>query len=129
MSALICFRAADSISTGDVVRVTSGGLLTKASAISPNSSVCAGIALNTGSVNDLILVNKDSLYYASSGTYVPGNRAYLSLISGQVYEGYNAFAVALAASTLSGAYLVDLGPFVSVSGLNLEINSPVFVNQ
>lgn len=127
MSALVSFRAGSPIAAGDIVRVSSSGLITPASAVSIESAVCAGIALNDGGINDLILVNKDSLYVASGGNYNPGSRIYLSFSSGQLYDDYSYFSTALNSSTLSGAYLVDVGLAVSASGISVELSYPILV--
>lgn len=125
---LVSFRAKSSITAGDLVRVDSVGFLTKASAVALDSSICVGVALNSAAPLDLVLVNKDSIYTQFSGL-TPGTRTYLSLTSGQLYADYAAFYTALSGTTLSGAYLTELGPAISTSGVHIEIQQPVFINK
>lgn len=126
--ALVSFRAQTSITAGEVVRVSASGFLTKASAVALDSAICAGVAINSAAPLDLVLVNKDSLYTQFSGL-TPGNRIYLSLTSGQVYPDYATFYAAASGTTVSGAFLTEVGTAVSTSGVHIEITQPIFINK
>lgn len=123
--ALLSFRAAEAINSGDFVCLTPSGFIQKTAVLTVNSATPVGVALDSGTVNSLIRVNPDSLYSGYSG-FVPGSPVYLSVISGQVCD-YPTWKNAVISNNYSGAYLTNVGYAVSSSGLSVEINKPLFI--
>ena len=125
---LVSFRAAQTITSGNFLRVTSNGLAHPASAGDESSAIAIGVAMNSAEAQDLVLVNKDYVYDGLP-SLTPGEKVYLALDSGQYYTSYEAFDVALSGSTLSGMYLTELGTAITTEKLHVQIKLPVFINR
>jgi hypothetical protein len=130
--ALISFRAGQTVTSGNFLRVVGSGV-GKGFAFPANcgslaESICVGVAINSAEQDGVVIVNKDYIYDGLPGL-TPGERVYLSLSSGQVYTSYNAFDTDLQASTLSGMYLVELGTALATNKLHVEIKPPKYIER
>jgi hypothetical protein len=125
---LISFRAGETVTSGNFLRVTRNGLAHPASAGDKDAATVAGVAITNGDAQDLVLVNKDYVYDGLPGL-TAGEKVYLSITSGQFYTNYTEFEVALSGSTLSGAYLTEVGTALGSDKLHVQIQLPVFINR
>lgn len=125
--ALVSFIASENINQGDVVTINPSGLLYKASATEERNARVVGIANNTGQANDLIFVTKDS-YFASSSGLAPGSSVYLSVVSGSLNTSYTAWLDEVFSTTLTTAYLTNVGRAVTSSGVSVEVAKPVLID-
>jgi hypothetical protein len=124
--AIASFKAGEGISAGDAVFVSSAGLVFKALADTKDNASVAGIAVNGGSVGDLIRVNLDAIY-TSSSTYSPPQDLYLSLTTSGAYVDYESVASGLAVTTYPGVYLTKVGTAVTSNKINVEVSLPRFI--
>lgn len=127
MASLVSFRAGQAITAGDVVTISTSGLLYKASATSERTARVVGLAITAGEANDLVTVNKDS-YFASLSGLTPGSSVYLSITSGVLSPSYAAWISGVQTTSLSGVYVTNLGRAITSSGVSIEISRPVFLN-
>ena len=124
--AIASFKAGESISAGDAVFVSSAGLVFKALADTKDKASVAGLAVNGGSVGDLIRVNLDSIY-TSSNSYTPAEPLYLSLLSSGTYTDYETVASGLAVTSYLGVYLTQVGTAVTTNKISVEVSLPTFI--
>ena len=127
MASLVTFKAGQDIAVGDVVTVSTSGLLYKASATDDRTARVVGLAITSGTTNNLIFVNKDS-YFASLSGLTPGSSVYLSITSGVLNPSYADWIYEVQATTLSGVYVTTLGRAITSSGVSIEISKPIFFN-
>lgn len=120
------FRAGESISAGHAVYVTASGFLYKASAGTQTQASVAGVAIDNGVSGSLVRVQSDALYPNYSGLTVNDYR-FLSILSSGQLVSYSSWSAELSGTTLSGAYLTNVGRSVSTSGVDIEIQPPIFV--
>lgn len=119
------FAAGQYITAGQACYVGSDGLLYLANAAKPATASTVGIAIDTGHPGTLIRVNVDAISNDYSNL-IPGTAHYLSIsTSGQIvpYSGWlNEFNTAA-----KSAYLQFVGRAISSSGVEVELNPPLYV--
>ncbi len=125
--AITTVKSAEVISVGDIVYVDSSGFLRKAIALDFSRASAIGLALDSGSFGDLIRVNTDSIYDNLNGL-TPGDLQYLSVTSSGAFVNYAAWASGVALVG-SGVYLTTVGRSVSISGLEIEISRPIYIES
>jgi hypothetical protein len=125
--ALVSFKALTSITAGQPVTVGSGGSIYPSSATTLTNAKCVGIALDSAGPSELVRVDKDRIQYIFSGQ-TTGSIPFLSITSGVIKPTYVSLQTEVNASAYSSVYIVALGRAVSSSGINLEIEQPIFVN-
>ena len=118
------FLAGETIAAGDVVYVSSAGLLYKASALTLSQAAAVGISIDSGTAGSLLRVNEDSTYSGLSGL-VPGEYQYVSaLASGQV-QNYTAFINDVSLTSLSTVFLSIVGRAISTTSVEVERAKPI----
>lgn len=122
------FRAGESISAGQAVYVTASGFLYKASAGNYTQASVAGVAIDNGTSGSLVRVQSDAIYADFSGL-TPGDYRYLSILTSGQIVSYSGWAVELNSTSLSGAYLTNLGRSISATSVEVEIQPPIFVSN
>lgn len=122
------FRAGESISAGQAVYVTASGFLYKASAGNYTQASVAGVAIDNGTSGSLVRVQSDAIYSDFSGL-TPGDYRYLSILTSGQLVSYSGWAVELNSTSLSGAYLTNLGRSISTTSVEVEIQPPIFVSN
>lgn len=124
--AITSFKAGEAISAGDLVYLSSAGLLYKASALFIDQASVVGVAIDSGVSGSLIRVNADSVYPNASGV-TPGEYRYLSiLVSGQ-HVPYATWASDLAGTAYEGAYLTNIGRATTTTSVEVEVNKPLYI--
>jgi hypothetical protein len=123
--AILSFRAAGSISAGDVVYLA-GGLAQKGIGTALDQASVVGVAIDAGQVGDLVRVNSDSVY-TSSLSFTPGEFQYLSVATSGAIVNYPAWQAEFNSLPVSGVYLTKVGRAVTSSNLEVEIQKPVYV--
>lgn len=124
--AIVSFTAGGSITAGDVVTLDSSGLAHKATALTIDQATAVGVAIDSGITGNLIRVNADSVYAQFSGL-TPGEDQFVSVISGQIVN-YPAWISGVVSGGYGYGYMTRIGRAVSTSGLDVEIERPVFVS-
>lgn len=123
--AITSFKAGEAISAGQAVYVSSAGLIFKASSLTQDQASVVGIAIDGGTVGDLLRINSDGVYNGYS-SLTPGELQYLSVTtSGQVVD-YVTWEAQLA--TIAGdAYQELVGRAITSSGVSVEIKKPTYL--
>lgn len=123
--AITSFRAGESISAGEVVYVSSAGLIYKASALTQDQASAVGIAIDSAAAGSLVRVNSDAIYNEYSGL-TPGELQYLSITtSGQVVD-YATWEAQLATVSIN-PYQELIGRAITTSGVAVETGKPRYV--
>lgn len=122
------FRAGESISAGHAVYVTASGFLYKASAGNYTQASVAGVAIDNGVSGSLVRVQSDAIYSNFAGL-TPGDYRYLSILTSGQLVSYSGWAVELNSTSLSGAFLTNLGRSISTTSVEVEIQPPIFVSN
>lgn len=125
---MITVPAGESISLGQAVTVLSNGLSYPASAASYETSKVAGIAKNTCSPGDPVFIDTDGYFSNYPVALTPGDILFLDVTSGTV-SNYINFLINSTAYPSSTVYLARLGQAVTSSGLSIEIEDPVLLNN
>lgn len=126
--AQVTLIAGQAISRGAFVRINPSGLLINACADYVNNARPIGVALNAANAAFPVTVETDGRFDQYTGLTI-GEQTYLSLTSGQMYGTYSDFETALSATTLSGAYAVEVGRAVSTDEITIEISQQTFVRR
>lgn len=126
--AITSYKAGSAISAGDVVYVSSSGLLIKALGTSRAQAAAVGVAIDTGSTGELVRVNNDSVY-TTSLTLTPGSPNYLSLTTSGAIVDYTVWQNQFNALTASGAFLVNIGNALTSTNISVEIQKPIYVTK
>lgn len=124
--AIASLRAGETISAGDALFVSSTGLVFKALGDTQDHASVVGIAVNGGSVGDLIQINTDAIYQ-SSNSYTPLERLYLSTTASGAYDTYTAVASGLELTSRPGAYITEIGSAVTGNKISVEVSLPRFI--
>lgn len=124
--AVSSFFAGESISAGQAVYVSPSGYAYKANASNYTQASVAGIAVDNGSNGSLVRVQGDAMYTQYAGLTI-GSYRYLSIATSGQLVSYADWATELNATSLSGAYLTNVGRCISTSGVEVELQRPVFV--
>lgn len=126
--ALTTFPAGETISKFSPVVVSSGGFLFNASANTLATARVTGLALDSGAPNDLIRVQTDNIVNNVPGL-TPGEKYYVSPVSGTLASGYAAWAQLATTFVTSTAYLTSVGTALTGTDLVIEIEQPISVNS
>lgn len=123
--AIASFRAGEAIAAGDAVYVNANGLAYKAGGTALLQATVAGVSVDSAALGSLCRVNTDSVLTIYSGL-TPGEPRYLSITNSGQLTSYSGWA-AEHATVPSGAYLTSVGRAITTSGIEVEIQSPLFV--
>lgn len=126
--AITSFIAGEAISAGNAVYVTSSGYLYKAIATNQTQAAVVGLAVDTVIVSGLTRVITDSIY-SNSSSLTPGNFQYLSVATSGSVVPYATWQTELNATTLSGAFLTNIGRALSTTSLDVEVQKPTYVTK
>ena len=124
--ALTSFQTDEAISAGNLVFLTSTGLIKKAIATVKEQASVIGVALDSGTTGNLIRVNTDAIY-SSFSALTPGNVQYLSIASSGSLVDYPSWQTQLNALSASGAFLTQVGRAISTTSVEIEISKPIYV--
>jgi hypothetical protein len=126
--AITSFIAGEAISAGNAVYVTSSGYLYKAIATNQTQAAVVGLAVDTVIASGLTRVITDSIY-SNSSSLTPGNFQYLSVATSGSVVSYATWQTELNATTLSGAFLTNIGRALSTASLAVEVQKPTYVTK
>jgi arabinogalactan endo-1,4-beta-galactosidase len=124
--ALTSFQTDEAISAGNLVFLTSTGLIKKAIATVKEQASVIGVALDSGTTGNLIRVNTDAIY-SNFSALTPGNVQYLSIASSGSLVDYPSWQTQLNALSASGAFLTQVGRAISTTSVEIEISKPIYV--
>jgi len=126
--AITSFIAGEAISAGNAVYVTPSGYLYRAIATNQTQAAVIGLSLDTVVVSGLARVVTDSIY-TNSSSLTPGNFQYLSVATSGNVVSYPTWQTELSATTLSGAFLTNVGRALSTTSLEVEIQKPIYITK
>lgn len=124
--AITSFIAGEAISAGNAVYVNPSGFLYKAIATNQTQASVIGVSLDTATQSNLVRVTSDCIY-SSLSSLTPGNPQYLSVATSGNIVSYATWQTELNATTLSGAFLTNLGRALSTTSIDVEVQKPVYV--
>lgn len=126
--AITSFIAGEAISAGNAVYVTSSGYLYRAIATNQTQSAVVGLSLDTVAVSGLARVVSDFIY-SNSSSLTPGTFQYLSVATSGNVVSYSTWQTELNATTLSGAFLTNVGRALSTTSLEVEVQKPIYITK
>jgi len=126
--AITSFPAGESLSTGDVVHLSSSGFLHKGNGLVLEQASVIGISLDTSSASSLTRVITDSIYSAYT-SLTPGETRYLALSASGSLVTYATWQSQFDTLPISGAYLTSVGRAVSTTALDVEVGKPTYVTK
>jgi len=118
------FLAGETLSPGQPVALTSGGVIYKCCAVDPNTSTLLGVCLESGMPYSQVRVGIDNAGYLYSNLTV-GESYYVGLTSGTLISGYNNFVTALSGTAFLSAALNYVGRAITTSRIGLEVSPPL----
>lgn len=126
--ATVTIPAGVSVSAGQAVTVLSDGLGYPASAAALSTAKVAGVATNNASVGNPVLLETDGYFTNYPTALTPGDLLFISTTSGTI-SNYISFLSASTAYPSSTVYLSRVGRAVTSSGISIEIENPVLLNN
>jgi len=126
--AINSFIAGEAISAGNAVYVTSSGYLYRAIATNETQASVVGLSLDTVVVSGLARVVSDFIY-PNSSSLTPGDFQYLSVATSGNVVSYLTWQTELNATTLSGAFLTNVGRALSTTSLEVEVQKPIYITK
>lgn len=126
--AITSFIAGEAISAGNAVYVTSSGYLYRAIATNQTQAAVVGLSLDTVVVSGLARVVSDFIY-SNSSSLTPGTFQYLSVATSGNVVSYSTWQTELNATTLSGAFLTNVGRALSTTSLEVEVQKPIYITK
>jgi len=126
--AITSFIAGEAISAGNAVYVTSSGYLYRAIATNQTQAAVVGLSLDTVVVSGLARVVSDFIY-PNSSSLTPGDFQYLSVATSGNVVSYLTWQTELNATTLSGAFLTNVGRALSTTSLEVEVQKPIYITK
>ena len=126
--AIASFIAGEAISAGDAVFTTNTGKIYRGSSVYLDQAAIVGIALESGLAGYPVRVDCDQIYVGYSGL-TPGEASYVSLFGSGQLVNYAVWVSGLAETSLSQAFLSRVGSAVTSSGLSIEREVPIFINN
>lgn len=126
--AITSFIAGEAISAGNAVYVTPSGYLYRAIATNQTQAAVVGLSLDTVVVSGLARVVSDFIY-SNSSSLTPGTFQYLSVATSGNVVSYSTWQTELNATTLSGAFLTNVGRALSTTSLEVEVQKPIYITK
>jgi len=126
--AITSFIAGEAISAGNAVYVTPSGYLYRAIATNQTQAAVVGLSLDTVVVSGLARVVSDFIY-SNSSSLTPGDFQYLSVATSGNVVSYSTWQTELNATTLSGAFLANVGRALSTTSLEVEVQKPIYITK
>lgn len=120
------FLAGETLSPGDPVALTSGGVVYKCCAVDPNTSTLLGVCLESGVQNGQIRVGTDNAGNLYSNLTI-GSAYYVGLASGTLVSGYENFVAELGNTGYASASLNFVGRAITSSRISIERGLPLTV--
>ena len=127
--ALATFIAGEAIAEGDAVSVSPNGIVNRANSSIVDNASTAGVASSSAVAGAPVIVYTDSVYTAPAALYTAQEVQYVPLLTSGTLTNYTAWASGLSLTAYSGAYLTRVGTALSPSGLNIEVEPPIFINN
>lgn len=127
--ALATFIAGEAISAGEAVSVSPNGVVYRSNSSIASNASSAGVASTSASPGQPVLVYTDSVYTSPSGSYAVSETLYVPLLTSGTLTNYTTWASGLSVTAYSGAYLTRVASAVTPSGLNIEVEPPIFINN
>lgn len=124
--AIVSLTAGGAIAAGDAVSLDAAGFAHKASVLSARQATVVGIALDSVSSGNLFRVNGDNIYPYASG-FTPGQDQYLGVASGSLVT-YPVWISGVLAAGYGYGYLTRVGRAVTTSGIEVEVQPPIFIS-
>ena len=126
--AITSFIAGEAISAGNAVYVTPSGYIYRAIATNQTQAAVVGLSLDTVVVSGLARVVSDFIY-SNSSSLTPGTFQYLSVATSGNVVSYSTWQTELNATTLSGAFLTNVGRALSTTSLEVEVQKPIYITK
>ena len=120
------FKAGEAVTAGSAVYITPVGLAYKASATNVAQAAAVGVAVDAGSIGELIRVNVDGVSANYSG-FTPGEYQYISVLTSGQLVNYDAWASGLALTVYPTVFLTRVGRAFSPTPLGVELSRPTLV--
>lgn len=122
------FLAGETLSPGDPVALTSGGVVYKCCAVDPNTHFLVGVCLESGVANGQVRVGTDNAGNVYSGL-TPGYPYYVGLSSGTLVDSYDQFVTDLGNTGYVSAVLNYVGRAITSSRISVERTNPITITN